>query len=213
MVTERDRAILQWIGRHGIVTRDHVANRFFARGDGQAGKWAAYRRVRILIELGLLQQDHTFWREAQVLRLTTSGARFADVDVRPARLVLSDVRHALAVVDLTEFLLSELPKSTVLVTEREIRTVRLRDVRLDPSIVGTGRMPDAELQKGGSRIAVELDLTPKRSALYEEILTSYMQQRYDEVWWYVPPRVVDRLTGIVAANQADDLVAVTSWEG
>jgi hypothetical protein len=148
-----------------------------------------------------------------VLRLTPSGARLADVDVRPARLVLAEVRHSLAVVDLLEELLAKEPKATVLVTEREIRASRRRDLRLDPTKIGTGRMPDAELQPRGKRIAVELDLTPKRSTVYEDILTSYLRQRYDEVWWYVGPRIVDRLKRIVAANQADDFVKVRAWEG
>jgi len=213
VVTARDHAILQWIGRHGIVTRDQVANRFFAKDKDHPGKWAAYNRIRKLVGLGLLQEDHTFWREAMVLRLTLSGARYADVDVRPARLVLPDVRHALAVVDLVERLLAKLPEDTALITEREIRAGRRRDLRIDPTAVGLGRMPDAEFQRFGKRIAVELDLTPKRSALYEEILTSYLRQQYDEVWWYVSPRVVERLTKIVKANQADDFVAVRAWEG
>jgi hypothetical protein len=213
VITARDHAILRWIGRHGIVTRDQVASRFFAVDNQHPGKWAAYRRVRILVGLGLLQEDHTFWREAMVLRLTVVGARYADVDVRPARLVLSDVRHALAVVDLVERLLAKLPEDTALITEREIRAGRRRDLRIDPTAVGLGRMPDAELHRSGKRIAVELDLTPKRSALYEEILTSYLRQQYDEVWWYVPSGVAERLTRIVQSNQADDFVAVRAWEG
>ncbi len=213
VVTDRDRAILQWVGRHGIVTRQHVANRFFARESGDSGTWAAYRRIRKLVQMGLLQEDHTFWRQPLVLRVTTTGARFADLDVRPARIVPAEINHALAVVDLLEQLLARLPKNTGLITEREIRTERRRDLRLDPTQVGTGRMPDAELQVRGKRVALELDLTPKRSAVYEDILTSYMRQRYDEVWWYVAPRVVDRLRKLVKLNQADDFVDVRPWEG
>ena len=78
-----------------------------------------------------------------------------------------------------------------------MRAERRRDLRLDPSKTGTGRIPDAELKVRGKRVAVELDLTPKRSAVYEDILTSYLQQQYDEVWWYVAPGVVDRLRRIV----------------
>jgi len=213
VVTDRDRAILDWVGRHGIVTRQHVADRFFAREDGSCGTWAAYRRIRKLVEMGLLQEDHTFWREPMVLRVTAIGARFADLDVRPARLVPAEVRHSLAVVDLLEQLLAGLPKNTTVITEREIRAERRRDLRLDPSRSGLGRMPDAELGLRGKRVAVELDLTPKRSAVYEDILTSYLQQNYDQVWWYVAPRVVERLRKIVRLNQADDFVTVKAWEG
>ncbi len=213
VVTDRDRSILQWVGRHGVVTPAQVAAHFFARDGGTVGEWAAYRRLRKLEQMGMLRRDRTFWREAMVLRLTTDGARFADVDVRPARLVLSEIRHSLAVVDLLESLLAQDPNGMALVTEREIRVGRRRDLRADPTRIGTGRIPDAELHHDGQRIAVELDLTPKRSAMYEDILNSYMTQRYDAVWWYVPARVVPRLQGIVDAIQADDIVSVEPWEG
>jgi hypothetical protein len=169
--------------------------------------------VRALVGLGLLQEDQTFWRRPNVLRLTTQGARFAEIDLRPARLVLAEIKHTLAVVDLIESLLASMPKSTVLITEREIRADRRRELRANPATASNGRMPDAELQRAGKRIAVELDLTPKRSAVYEEILRSYIRQRYDEVWWYVAPGVVDRLTQIVRRNRADDFVSVRPWEG
>ena len=32
-ITDRDREILNWIGRHGVVTADQVRRYFFARGD------------------------------------------------------------------------------------------------------------------------------------------------------------------------------------
>jgi len=211
VVTARDRAILQWIGRHGIVTRQQVTQRFFGESR-DSGRWAAYRRIHKLIQMGLLQEDHTFYRQPMVLRVTNTGARFVHLDVRAARLVLAEVPHALAVVDLLDQLLADLPEDTVLVTEREIRAERRRDLRLDPNKAGQGRMPDAELQVRGRRIAVELDLSAKRSRVYEELLSSYLQQEYDEVLWYVLPGVVTRLRGIVMRNQADDFVHVRPWE-
>src|SRR5436190_8478207 len=99
-LTDRDVEILAWIGRHGVVTPAQVARHFFTRDDGSVGQWAAYRRLRKLEELGLTREDRTFWREPNVLRLTTAGARLADIDVGPARLVLGELRHTLALVDL-----------------------------------------------------------------------------------------------------------------
>ena len=214
VVTDRDMDILQWIGRHGIVTPTQVATHFFNRPDGTVGTCAAYRRLRILEQLGLLQRDRTFWRESTVLRVTTAGARFADLQIRPARLVPAEVRHALAVVDLVEFLITKTTgKSTRVVTEREMRVDRRRELRRDPRNAGIGRIPDAEFHlSSGGRIAVELDLTPKRSADYENILQSYITQDYEAVWWYVAPGVVPRLRKIVADNNSDDFVSVEAWK-
>lgn len=212
VVTDRDLEIIRWIAQHGLVTPRQVAVHFFHRSDGTDGTWAAYRRLRILEGMGLLQRDHTFWREPQVLRITTAATRFADLPVRPARLVPAQVRHSLAVVDLLEKLQRKSPKGTTLVTERQMRADRRRDVRHGRKDATTGRMPDAELRlPNGARIAVELDLTPKRSADYEDILTSYLRQKYDAVWWYVAPGVVPRLRQIVKDNRSDDLVSVEAW--
>jgi hypothetical protein len=212
VVTRRDIEILRWIGRHGLVTAQQVARRFFYRGDNTIGVWSCYRRLRALAEMALLRRDRTFWREPSVLRLTTAGARFADVEVHPAHLVLAEVRHSLAVVDLLEELLRRSPWGTTFVTERELRAERLRERHRNPGASGYGRLPDAELRlPHRQRIAVELDLTPKRSADYQEILTSYLSQDYEAIWWYVPPGVVPRLRQIVVDLQADDIVSVQGW--
>ena len=212
-ITERDIDMLRWVGRHGVVSPDQVARKYFSRdGNGTVGKGAAYRRLRKLRELGLLRSDHTFYLETSVLRLTRSGASLADADVGPARLVLAEVHHSLAVVDLTEQLLSA-NKSATLTTERELRVARRREMAANTRPIGRGRLPDAVLVKGGKKIAVELDLTTKRANDIERILRRYLQERYDEVWWYVRPKSVQRLRDIVRRNRADDMVTVRSWEG
>src|SRR5712691_9484646 len=109
-LTDRDLEILRWIARHGVVTAELVARRFFWRPkEKRAGVWAAYRRLHALHELGLLITDKPFARSPAVLRVTREGARIADVGLRPAPLVLSELRHTLAVVSLGEFLVHEHP--------------------------------------------------------------------------------------------------------
>jgi hypothetical protein len=211
-ITDRDIEILKWIGRNGIVTPHQVACHHFARDDGAVGQWAAYRRLRKLEQVGLIRHDRTFWRESTVLRLTRSGAALADADVGPARLVLAEVRHALAVVDLVEALLESSPKGTEVRTERELRIERRRELADGHRRVGRGRIPDAVLISRGRQIAVELDLTPKRTRDLENILKAYRQERYDKVVWYVLPRQHTRVKDIVKRNRAADLIEVRKWE-
>jgi len=199
--------MLRWIGRHGIVTADQVAHRFFRRNDGTVGQGAAYRRLRKLRELDLLRSDHTFYMEPSVLRLTTKGARLADVGVGPARLILAEVHHSLALVDLIEELLSQHPGAMV-ETERELRIERRGELASGRRRPGRGRMPDGILLNRGTRTALELDLTAKRSNDLERILRTYLTESYDAIWWYVRPRVAPRLAEIVRRNRADDLVSV-----
>jgi hypothetical protein len=213
-VTDRDIDILGWIGRHGLVTPAQVARHFFTRDDGDVGQWAAYRRLRKLEELGLIRQDRTFWREANVLRLTGAGARLADIDVGPARLVLAEVRHTLAVVDLVESLLASSPNGTAVRTERELRIDRRRELTSGTRTPGRGRVPDALfIHPRGKKVAIELDITPKRTRDLERILIAYLQERYDGIVWYVMPRQVERLKEIVRKQRADDVVEVRAWPG
>jgi hypothetical protein len=211
-ITPRDREILAWIGRHGMVTTDQVAQWFFARDDGSVGKRAAHRRLAILESLGLVRRDQTpFWRAPWVIRVTQAGADIGEIEVRPARLVEGEVRHAIALVDLVEGLAAS-TKGSTLRTEREIRTDRFhqrRDGKLRP---GKGRTPDGELTlRNGKVVAIELDLTPKRSKDFERILRAYRQERFDAVWWYVVPGAVPRVKQLVADNRVDDFVDVRPW--
>jgi hypothetical protein len=200
------------MGSHGIVTAEQVARKFFARDDGAIGKRAAYRRIAILEGLSLIRRDRTpFHRAPQVLRLTKKGATVGEVAVAPARLVESEIRHALALVDLCEGLLAANPGAT-LRTERELRTDRWRERHSGTRDPARGRTADAELTLAdGTLVGVELDLTPKRSTDYESILRAYKQERFDRVWWYVVAGAVPRLHRLVEENRADDFIDVRAW--
>ena len=134
-----------------------------------------------------------------------------EIGVRPARLVEGEVRHSLALVDLVEALGAS-NQGSFLRTEREIRTDRWhqrRDGNLRP---GKGRTPDGELTlKNGKVVAIELDLTPKRSKDFERILRAYRQERFDAVWWYVVPGAVPRVKQLVKDNRCDDFIEVRAW--
>ena len=211
-LTARDVEILSWIGRHGIVTVEQVGRRFFARDGGDVGQWAAYRRLRKLEELRLLRRDATFWREPAVLRVTTAGARVADLDLAPAHIVLAEVHHTLLLVDLMEELLRQNPGATM-VTERQIRALRFRELAKGSRRPGRGRIPDGILHlNGGRTVAIELDLTSKRQRDIERIITGYKQERYDAVWWFARPGLVPRLKEIVTLNRVDDLIEIRRFE-
>jgi hypothetical protein len=214
-LTNRDVEILAWIGRHGVVTPAQVARHFFTREDGTIGQWAAYRRLRKLEDMGLTREDRTFWREPNVLRLTGPGARLTDIEVGPAKLVLGELRHTLALVDLIEWLLLNSPKGTEIRTEREMRAERRRELTRGARKPGRGRVPDAVFiaPRGGATVAIELDITPKRSRDLENILRAYIQERHDRIVWYVLPRQQDRLKEIVRKEKADDVVEVRAWHG
>jgi hypothetical protein len=218
-LTERDGEIIRWITRHGAVTTELVGRRFFWRpGKKDYGKWAAYRRIRALRELGLVLSNKPFADQPAVLRVTREGARIADVGLRPAPLVLSELRHSIAVVWLTEYLLRE-NAGAELTTERELRAQRYRELRDGVREVEEGRAPDALLRiptngpgaQGVVTVAVELDLTRKDRRAMERMVRQYDYETVDRVWWYVTPGRLDRTRTLVRELRADDRIEVRAW--
>lgn len=216
-ITPRDVQILAWVTRHGIVTIEQIAEHFFP---GSWGVSSAQRRIRKLCETHppLLRHDRTFWRQPPAIRVTASGARLAEVDLRPARLVPAEVQHAFAVVDLAEKLLASAPQGSTLITEREWRAERYRE-RATGARRTTGRIPDAVLlipaTDGTDKtltVAVELDRTAKRETQMRAIVRQYQGQQFDAVWWYVRPRSVARITDIIKRLRADDFIEVRAWQ-
>ncbi len=207
------------MARHGVVTAELVGRRFFWRpGRGTYGRWAAYRRLRALAALGLILSDKPFAHSPAALRVTREGARIAAAGLRPAPLVLSQLRHTIAVVWLTEYLLAEHPGAE-LTTERELRAQRYRDLRAGTRDSGTGRTPDAILRiparsagaQGIRTVAVELDLSRKDRRAMERMVHQYDRERVDAVWWYVTAGRADRIRALVRELDADDRIEVREW--
>ena len=61
MLTDRDREIVRWIGRHGAVQAQHVMTRF------AIGRTAAYRRLHELVEFGLIRRHRLLYNDAGLL--------------------------------------------------------------------------------------------------------------------------------------------------
>jgi hypothetical protein len=217
-LTDRDIEILRWMTRHGVVTAELVGRRFFWRPrEKDYGRWAAYRRLRALRQLGLILSSKPFLNHPAVLRVTREGARIADVGLRPAPLVLSELAHSLALVGLTEFLLHEHPGAE-LITERELRAARYRELREGTRPIEHGRAPDALLRipvksKTVQTVALELDLSRKDARAMERMIRQYDREPVDRIWWYVTPARVERTRAFVKKMQADDRVEVIEWTG
>jgi hypothetical protein len=113
-----------------------------------------------------------------------------------------------ALVDLSEELLAAHPGSAW-TTERELRRDRMRSARAGGRWERQRRVPDGLLRlAGGTRVAVELDLTPKRSARLDLLAGAYAVDRdVDTVWWYLPSEAaVSRTRMLVAARGLEHLI-------
>ncbi len=202
----RDLDILRFAVRHGMVSDDQLTTRFFTGP-------APGRRLRALEAAGLLVRDPVLTTLPAVVRATPRGTRLAGCDLAPASLDLARIRHNLALVDLSEELLATHPGSAW-TTERELRRDRMRSARRGGAWERQRRVPDGLLRlESGTRVAVELDLTPKRSARLDLLAGAYAVDRdVDTVWWYLPSAVaVSRLGVLVSERGLEHLIEPRTW--
>jgi hypothetical protein len=185
-----------------MVTPDQLTARFFTSSP------PAVRRLRALGTAGLLVADRVLAAAPPVVRATRAGARLAGCDLAPASLDLARIRHNLALVDLSEELLAS-DAGADWTTERELRRDRMRAARTGGRWDRQRRVPDGLLRLAdGTRVAVELDLTPKRSARLDLLAGAYAVDRdVDIVWWYLPSEVaVSRMRALVAERGLERLI-------
>lgn len=209
-LTGRDVELLRYVTRHGVCTGDQLGRKFFA------GSTATWRRLRILDDIGLVHRQRTWWQGPRVVLTTRVGAEVARADLPPATLRLEVLEHALSIVDLSEQLLAQHPASTW-ITERELRRDALRALRADgmetrPSKVRTA---DGVLVLGERRIAVELDLTAKRTEVYEGLFRAYaaMPGLAGVFWFAKSAQVRGRLSALANRFQLTDFIHVREWTG
>jgi hypothetical protein len=191
--------MLLWICRHGIVTVDQIQRRFFS------GRRAASRRVRKLADLGFLQLDEWMIRQPHLVRVTRTGARLVTNEISPARVVPSQIRHSLRLVDLVEELAQQNPSATV-TTEREVRGRIHRARRAGHP--QPRRIPDAVLTfPDRATTAIELDLSWHWD--YARIIRAYASENYARVLFVVTTKHRAKLLRrIVNREYADDRITV-----
>jgi DNA-binding Lrp family transcriptional regulator len=201
-LTPRDLDLLRFTARHGMVAPEQLARRFFTSTP------PALRRLRALEAAGLLVRDRMLVAAPPVVRATPSGTRLAGCNLAPASLDLARIAHNLALVDLSDELLAA-HTASAWTTERELRRDRVRAARAGGRWDRQRRVPDGLLRlAGGTRVAVELDLTPKRSARLDLLAGAYAVDRdVDTVWWYLPSEVaVSRMRALVAERGLEHLI-------
>lgn len=200
LLTARDQAIAAWVTRHGMVTPQQICGRFFRTMP------VTWRRLLKLERLGIIRRDLVRLRFPAVVRTTWRGARLAEVNLGPAPLDVVNCRHHLAVVDLSEELLT-VHAHAEWITERELRQERADRHRQDPA-APRYRIPDGLMVLDGRRIAVELNRTPKRTRRLDDLALAYASDAgVDAVWWFLPsPEAVARMLGILRSRGLQHLI-------
>ena len=88
MLTDRDRAVVEWIGRLGAAGAADVMARF------GMGRTAAYRRLAALVDAGLLASERLLYGQPALYVATRDGLAWARLErLDPCRVGVGSARH------------------------------------------------------------------------------------------------------------------------
>jgi hypothetical protein len=213
MLTQRDIAIAEWVGRQGAVRAEHVMTRF------STGRTATYRRLHELIEFGLLRRQRVLYNDGGLLTATADGLRCAGLDrLTPARVTLAMVQHLIASAAFAAELEPRLVDARLL-SDREHRAAEnAAGEPIASAIIAARRdghdalhRPDFALVKrdGVEVVAVEIELTLKSRTRIERILRGYLRnQNVSAIRYHAPPPIGDAVRRAARAVGADDILDV-----
>ncbi|HEX2070265.1 MAG TPA: hypothetical protein VHF90_01290 [Thermoleophilaceae bacterium] len=214
-VTERDLAMVAWIGRQRFAQAVQVARRF------RMDERNTYRRLRGLVAVGLLGQRRVFHGQAGAYWATRAGLASAHLHLPPAGIDIRTYEHDRLATAVAIDLELEFGEAAV-ATERELRS---HDAAADEPRYGirrsmsTGRhglhFPDLAIETADGRpLAIEVELTAKGRARLDSIINGYVRARHIAgVRYYVAPaaaRGLRRAIGRAGAGELFDVRPVRS---
>lgn len=214
-ITERDLALVRWIGRFRFAEARQVATRFCM------DERNAYRRLRGLVAAGLLEHRRIFYAEPGAYFATKAGLSAADVVLPPPRIDIRTYEHDRRAAELAVSLEREFGERAI-VTERELRSVDGSRPEQPRYAIRRGaertrrglHFPDLAVESTGARpLAVEVELTGKGRARLASIVRGYVAARHlSGVRYYASRKAIGGVTSAVAAARAESVIEVRELE-
>lgn len=203
--------MVRWIGRLRFALAGQVAGRF------AMDERNAYRRLRGLVGLGLLEHRRVFHAQPGVYLATVAGLQAAEVELPRPRVDIRTYRHDRIATDVLVELEREFGPAGV-VTERELRSREGQSaeglryaVRLGGEATRRGlHFPDLAVEsEDGRPLVVEVELAVKGRARLESIVGAYVRGRHvGGVRYYAAPAArvaVGRAVSRASAGELFDL--------
>jgi hypothetical protein len=201
----RDRELVRYVGRHGIVTVPHIMAAM------KVGRAITCRRVARCIEAGLLERGAVLNSEPTLIRATREGIAFAGLGLPMASFSPGGVDHYLRCASTAQKLVEEFGLNVL--TEEEVAVMEaIEETRFaSAEFIIAGRLrfhrPDLLVFTKDERwIAVEVELTPKAPFRLRSIVKAWRRvTSVDEVRYYCRPgkthRAVSRAVEAVKASE------------
>ncbi len=234
ILTSRDVAVLEWLGRWRGATAPQIAREFTRRHpESPLPLKSAERRLRALKGMGLVESRDFLADQRRVHWLTREGMRAVGLSGSVASPKLAELTHDLSVIDLAHYLMTTQPEHE-LVTEQEVRRMEPNPAAGPAAALrsglemGTGRatggraFPDLVSIVGGSQVWVhELERSRKPGPRLGTIMRAYIYADHiaGAVYWAYPHLVDAVQAAAEEANRAAQEIGRTAkirvrrWEG
>jgi hypothetical protein len=218
MVTDRDRSIVEWIGRLGAAAAIDVMARF------AMGRPATYRRLAALVDQGVLATARLLYGQPALYVATCEGLLWARLArLEPCRVGVSSARHFALCAQLAVVLERTEPAYGVW-TEREVRAAELEAGGAVAS-AELGRLPDGRPRlrradlvlmpygQDGRPVAIEVELAVKWALRLEAICRAWARCRLvDHVRYYASPAAARAVARAVQRVRAHDVIEIHSLD-
>ncbi len=203
----RDRELMRYVGRHGVVAIEHV---MAAMG---VGRTATYNRVAVCIEAGLLERLDLLRSEPRLLRATRDGLRYAGLGLPVAVPSPGSADHWLRCATTAQLLGEEFGVERI-ITERElvlaeqIEEAPIASAKVGEWLDGSPRLhrPDLAILADQGPIAIEVELSAKSPRRLKTVIKAWRRASWvGEVRYYCEPgatrRAVERAVREMRAEE------------
>lgn len=183
------RAIVDFVGRYGVVTINHVIE---ALG---ISRRTAYRHTTACVEGRLLQRLQLLDYKPSLLCATNRGLRYAGLRLRPAKVSFGSIDHRLRSATTAQLLAEEFAPDQVLSERQLIYAEHLAGKPLFSALLPNSRLhpPDLAVRTPNQTIVSEVELSAKNPKRLATIMRAWKEATWvSEVRYYVQPGVTRR---------------------
>jgi hypothetical protein len=190
---DRDRELVRYVGRHGLVAMRHVM------AELGVGRTAAYRRVATCVQAGLLERLDLLSAEPGLLRATRDGLRYAGLGLPLAKVSPGGVDHMLRCATTARLVEKHRDRDRVLSEPELVLAEQIAGRPIASADVGERRgrvrlhRPDLAVLTEDGAIAIEVELTPKAPRRLYELIRAWR--------WAIGSGTVKEVYYLCAAGQ------------
>ena len=177
-LTQRDLAIVEWIGRVGAATIEQVARQF------GLGRTKAYGRVGACVEMGLLTRHRILYEGPALLTATRAGLLATGLPLKVVRVSPALARHH-AACGWVAVHLSERASSDAVLSDRELRLEEhlagkpIASAKVGELPNGSPRLHRPDFAILGEEVeAFEVELTAKAPRRLDSLVRAWRRARY-----------------------------------